>query len=147
MCRYTALRTSLILAAVLKPLLTLAMVLCLTADKIDFWLIALGICFMLVSYAPALCLDPATEEMRPRQPRQKIEGWRLVLIWTPAVLLWLLYLPKVQDLVLAGFLLLWDWRAITAMCVLCLLWIHRGLRRALAFKPADLYPNLRRLES
>lgn len=144
MCRYTALRTSLILAAVLRPSLALIMLLCMAAGKMGDWLFVPLLGFMLISYAPVLCLDPALEESRAGQSAEMIAAWRLILIWSPCILPWIFFVPGVTEFVLKSLPLLWDWRVITGITVLCLLWLHRELRAALAFKPSSLYPNLKR---
>lgn len=143
MCRYTALRTTLILSAVLRPLLTLAIFVCLAADWISLWVVAFGVCLMLVAIAPTLCLDPALEESRPRPLPEGTGSRRAALIWLVYGLPFF-YLPGVQDFVLKCITRLWDWRAITGASILCFLWLQRELRAALAFKPSDLYPNLKR---
>ena len=146
MSRYTAIRTALIVAAVLKPLLILAGFLCL-ASKVDTtYLLVIMAGYLFVSILPGMCVDPVVEEVAAqRRPDDGILGYiRPFCIYF--VLMWIFDQPEVRAFLSTVAARLWDWRPMAVVTIFCLLRLQKDLRAALNFKITDLYPCLNRTQ-
>lgn len=144
MNRFTALRSAKILAAIATPMLIMSVFLTLALQATTDYLLILIVLLAFVSMLPALCADPiAEDEEAGRRPDK-----RLIIRPVCAIFLlqWAFEQPEIQIFLSAVQDRLWDWRPVTVMSVFCAHLLYQGLRKALAFKAADLYPHLKRVE-
>ena len=146
MSRYTAIRTALIAAAVLKPLLIMAGFLCFAAEVDTTYLLLIVVGFMFVSILPALCVDPVVEHENAR--RRSGDGMRAYLraFGIYLVIRWILEQEEVRAFLSAIASRLWDWHLIVAVTLFCVLQLRKELRSALHFNISDLYPRFERVE-
>ena len=142
MNRYTAIRPSMILAAVAKPLVIMAIYL-LLASKVDSgYLLLLIALLVFVIILPALCVDPVVEDEETR--RRPDHGGLIRAVCAILLTRWILDQPEVETFLSALKSRLWDWRPMTVVAIFCLMRCRSDLRAALHFKATDLYPHLKR---
>ena len=144
MSRYIAIRTALIVAAVLKPLLILAGFLCLASMADATYLLVIMAGYMIVSMIPEMCVDPVVEEeSAQRRPDNGVLGYiRPLCIYF--ILIWIFDQPEVRAFLSTLAARLWDWRPMAVVTIFCVLRLQKDLRSALKFKITDLYPYLTR---
>ena len=144
MSRYTAIRTALILAAVLKPSLILAGILCLASqvDTIYFLVIMAG--YLFVSILPGMCVDPVVEEEAAQQRHDNGMLGYIRPLCIYFILSWIVDQPEVKVFFSKAAARLWDWRPLAVVTILCVLRLQKDLRAALNLKITDVYPYLNR---
>lgn len=141
MSRYTVIRYSMILAAVTKPLLVMAIYLRLSS-KVEsvHWLFVIAALFF-ITVLPSLRIDPVEDEAGRRRAN-RVRWVRVFCIYLIAR--WILDQPEAETFLSGLASRLWDWRPLTAAAIFCLMQFHTDLRAALQFKFTDLYPHLKR---
>lgn len=141
MSRYTVIRYSMILAAVTKPLLVMAIYLRLSS-KVEsvHWLFVIAALFF-ITVLPSLRIDPVEDEAGRRRAN-RVRWVRVFCIYLIAR--WILDQPEAETFLSGLASRLWDWKPLTAAAIFCLMQFRTDMRAALQFKFSDLYPHLKR---
>lgn len=144
MNRFTALRSAKILAAIATPMLIMSVFLTLALEATTDYLLILIVLLIFVSILPELCVDPRAEDEEARRRPDKDLFIRPLCVFF--LVQWVLDQPEMHSFIAVVQGRLWDWRPVTVVGVFCAHLLHRGLRKALAFKVTDLYPQMKRVE-
>ena len=146
MSRYTAIRTTLITSAVLKPLFVMAGFVCIALRMDTTYLLVFMAGFLFVSILPGLCVDPVVEEETAKpHPSDGIFGY-IQPLCVSFSLMWIFDQPEVRTFFSALATRLWDWRPMAVVMILCIHRLRKDLRFALGFKLSHLYPHLKSME-
>jgi hypothetical protein len=141
MSRYTVIRYSMILAAVTKPLLVMAIYLRLSS-KVESvnWLFVIAALFFITAL-PSLRIDPVEDE-EARRRANRVSFVRALCAYLIAR--WILDQPEAETFLSGLASRLWDWRPLTVVAIFCLMQFRTDMRAAFHFKFSDLYPHLKR---
>lgn len=111
------------------------------------YVIIVSLVCLLIALSQAQAADRIVEEAETRTRRDKTRSTIALLIGLGAGLLaWLAGRPGFASFLSSLKPHLRDWKPTTAVALLCLMMMRVGLRKALAFQAADLYPHLRQAE-
>ena len=143
MSRYTAMKVSLIAAAIIRPAGILTGYLLVASEAGPSYVFSCMFVVLGVSILPELCADPAREvEAEASSPRRPFDWIALArLVCTCLLILWVGDQRDIRAFICSLAPRLWDWRLVACIAIFCATDFYRSFRYAIAFDPAHLYPE------